>query len=261
MPRGRSGVRILRVVTCPSSDSSASPAGTVDYLGSQLHAMKRHRSYERGSYALKSWQTYGEFLPTDRGARLLEIGPGDCEFAEHLHNVQGFKQISVIDTSPAAISAAQSFGVPADLVDDTQDYLQHRESRYDAVILLHVLEHIEKASIIPFLTAVRRSLRRGGRLLVEVPNMGDPLNGLYYRYGDFTHEVGFTEQSLQYVLHHAGFGQLHHLDKVGSSSRVGRTLQFAARRLLHGLLFVVNLPNGRQMRRRTGPVLAVVAEV
>lgn len=245
----------------PSLESSASAQGTAGYLGSHLRAIKQHRSYSRGTYALKSWETYRAWLPTDRDARLLEIGPGDCEFAEHLHSVQGYEQVSAIDTSPEAVSTAHAVGIPADLVADTEGFLQQREDRYDVVILLHVLEHVEKASIIPLLTAVRRSLRVGGRLLVEVPNMGDPLNGLYYRYADFTHEVGFTEQSLRYVLHHAGFGQVRHLDKVGSLSRVGRPLQTLARRLLHCLLFVINLPYGRQMRRRTGPVLAAVAEV
>ena len=128
------------------------------------------------------------------------------------------------------------------------------------VVMLHVLEHVPKSETIRLLTAIRRSLAVGGRLLVEVPNMGDPLNGTYFRYGDFTHEVGFPEESLRYVLTQAGFREVEFLESIGATSPWGRRAAAGlARRVLQGGLFVVNLPNGRQMRRRIGPVLATYA--
>ena len=90
--------------------------------------------------------------------------------------------------------------------------------------------------------------------------MGDPLNGLYFRYSDFTHEVGFTEESLNYVLRQAGFEEIRYLERSGKFGRYPlRFAQRAAQAVLHAMLLVVNLPNGRQMRRRIGPVLSVCA--
>jgi hypothetical protein len=89
--------------------------------------------------------------------------------------------------------------------------------------------------------------------------MGDPFNGVYARYGDFTHEVGFTEESLRYVLLQAGFGEIEFLEPLGATGRAARFAQRTARTTLHGLLRLLTLPNGRQMRRRIDPVLAVRA--
>jgi hypothetical protein len=121
------------------------------------------------------------------------------------------------------------------------------------------LEHVPKSDTVELLAACRRALMPGGVLLLEVPNMGDPFNGVYSRYADFTHEVGFTEESLRYVLDLGGFGIIEFLDPIGATGRLTRPLQRAARATLHLGLRIVSLPNGRQMRRRIDPVLSVCA--
>jgi SAM-dependent methyltransferase len=171
----------------------------------------------------------------------------------------GYRNVEVLDMADDVVALAQARGIPATITDDTAAWLDGQEGSIDAVLLLHVLEHVPKPEIIRLLSAVRRSLRHDGRLLLEVPNMGDPLNGLYFRYSDFTHEVGFTEESLNYVLRQAGFDQIRYLAQAGASRRTVRAAQRVSRTALHGVLYVVNLPNGRQMRRRIGPVLSVCA--
>jgi 2-polyprenyl-3-methyl-5-hydroxy-6-metoxy-1,4-benzoquinol methylase len=192
---------------------------------------------------------------------ILEIGPGECELAELLVAEHGFANLSVLDMSPEVIALAESLGIAATLTDDTTAHLASTGQKYDAIVLLHVLEHVPKELTIALLSSIRHALRDGGRLLVEVPNMGDPLNGLYFRYADFTHEVGFTEESLSYVLRQAGFEEIDFLEQAGASRPALRMLQRATRAVLHGLLYVLNLPNGRQMRRRIGPVLSACATV
>jgi len=44
-----------------------------------------------------------------------------------------------------------------------------------------------------------------GRLIVKVVNSANPITGAASRYVDFTHTVGFTEESLAQVLRMAGF--------------------------------------------------------
>ena len=50
----------------------------------------------------------------------------------------------------------------------------------------------------------RKALKPGGRAIMATPNMA-LVSGLVQRYTDFTHEVGFTERSLEQVLRVAGF--------------------------------------------------------
>lgn len=230
------------------------PAG---YLSGHFRSLKSGLNYDRGIYARKALRTFGSSLPQDRHAAILEIGPGECELAEYLRSDEGYVHMSIADMSPEVIEVATELGIPATLVDDTGAFLREQAQCFDAVILLHVLEHIQKHDVVAFLRDIRTSLRPGGALLLEVPNMGDPLNGLFFRYSDFTHEVGFTEQSLEYVLTQAGFREVTFLDQVGADGRIARVLQRLARSVLHALLYVINLPNGRQMRRRIGPVLSV----
>ncbi len=249
-----------------SDDRHQSPPANVGvpsggYLSAHLRSTRDGIGYTRQGYAEKSWQTFGTSFPGDRSALILDIGPGECELAEYLRDHHGYREVEVLDMSPEVIAVATELGFQASLTDDTVEYLSAREAAYDVISLFHVLEHVPKPVVIPLLTAVRGALRSGGRLLIEVPNMGDPLNGLYFRYADFTHEVGFTEESLVYVLRQAGFGDVIFLPQNGASGVVTRAVQQAAKTVLHGLLFALNLPNGRQMRRRIGPVLSVRAEM
>jgi 2-polyprenyl-3-methyl-5-hydroxy-6-metoxy-1,4-benzoquinol methylase len=254
----REPIRILRNVTASDQRESFAADEPADYLSGHFRSLRAGLGYDRRSYAMKAWRTFGSSLPLDRDSRVLEIGPGECEFAELLTE-KGYTEVSVVDMSPEVISVATTLGLEATLVDDTIEFLERHTAHFDCIVMLHVLEHVPKSDTLGLLRALHSALRPGGVVLIEVPNMGDPLNGLYFRYADFTHEVGFTEESLRYVLTQSGFGDPTFLDQIGADGVVGRVLQRVARRTLHALLFLLNLPNGRQMRRRIGPVLSVRA--
>jgi hypothetical protein len=74
--------------------------------------------------------------------------------------------------------------------------------------MFHVLEHIPKAETINLLSKIYDSLDNSGVLIIEVPNMANPVTGINLRYTDFTHEIGFTDVSLRYVLQRAGFSNI-----------------------------------------------------
>jgi 2-polyprenyl-3-methyl-5-hydroxy-6-metoxy-1,4-benzoquinol methylase len=251
-------IRILRTVTASDQRETIAADEPADYLSGHFRSLRAGLGYDRRSYAMKAWRTFGSSLPVQRDCRVLEIGPGECEFAELL-TTEGYTAVSVVDMSPEVISVATALGLDATLVDDTVEFLERHVAHFDCVVMLHVLEHVPKTGTLALLRALHGALRPGGVVLIEVPNMGDPLNGLYFRYSDFTHEVGFTEESLRYVLTQSGFGDPTFLEQIGADGRLARALQRVARRVLHGLLFLLNLPNGRQMRRRIGPVLSVRA--
>src|SRR5260370_41045301 len=67
----------------------------------------------------------------------------------------------------------------------------------------------------------------GGRLIGEVPNMANPFTGLFMRYADFTHEVGFNQLSLEYVLRQATFSRVSFHEIKLPVNRLLRLLQLA----------------------------------
>ena len=55
------------------------------------------------------------------------------------------------------------------------------------------------------LKLVHNNLSEKGKIIVKTINCSNPILGLNSRYKDFTHETGFTEESLSQVLKIAGF--------------------------------------------------------
>jgi 2-polyprenyl-3-methyl-5-hydroxy-6-metoxy-1,4-benzoquinol methylase len=161
-----------------------------------------HRNTDR----LESLRTnYAEFLPVDKSAAVLEIGPGMGELLHYLTAESGLCNVEAIDLSAEVAAYCSQRYCHTQCVADPVTFLQAHVGRYQLIMLLHVLEHVEKSRAVALLGAARAALAPGGRLVIEVPNMGNPLVGLTSRYGDFTHEIGFTGSSLAQLLRLAGF--------------------------------------------------------
>jgi 2-polyprenyl-3-methyl-5-hydroxy-6-metoxy-1,4-benzoquinol methylase len=112
----------------------------------------------------------------------------------------GFQKLAGIDLSPEDVAKAQTIAPGAQLACvDALDYLSQHEAAFDLIFIKAVVEHIQKHEIIPLLEQIQRALRPGGAVLVDVPNM-DWFFAPHERYMDFTHEVGFTRESLGQVM-------------------------------------------------------------
>ena len=156
--------------------------------------------------AVFSLDHHGQHFPPDKNAAILEIGPGLGALLGHLHTHCGYRNIKAVDVCPEVVEACNKI-LPrsTELTTNTTAFLQDRPGEFDLILGLHVLEHVPKDEVMPLLKAVRRSLRENGKLVVEVPNIAHPVTGTYIRYCDFTHTVGFTDQSLGFVLRNSGF--------------------------------------------------------
>lgn len=152
---------------------------------------------------------YLALLPRNKNASILEIGPGFGEWLELLVKEQGYTDVQAIDVSSEVVNFCNNI-LPGStrVVQDTQAFLEQRPESFDAILMFHVLEHIPKSQTLGLLTSLHQALKPTGKLLIEVPNMANPFTGLNYRFADFTHEVGFTEMSLQYVLQSAHFREI-----------------------------------------------------
>jgi 2-polyprenyl-3-methyl-5-hydroxy-6-metoxy-1,4-benzoquinol methylase len=159
--------------------------------------------------AIAAIDHHGKYFPADKDAAILEIGPGFGNLIEHLHSHCGYRNVNAVDVSPEVVAACNRVlpGSTA-LAEDTAAFLRERPEEYDLVLMFHVLEHVPKDGVMALLEALRASLKTNGKLIVEVPNIVHPVMGAYNRYHDFTHTIGFTDQSLGFVLRNAGFREV-----------------------------------------------------
>ena len=134
---------------------------------------------------------------------ILDVGCGMGLALGFLHQA-GFSNLKGIDSDVGQVRLAQESHLPAIHVPDTVGYLKGKMATADTVLCLDVLEHIPKKIQIDFLGAIFQALKPGGRLLLTVPNANSSLANRW-RYNDWTHELSFTEHSLDFVLYHAGF--------------------------------------------------------
>lgn len=171
---------------------------------------------------------YKRLLPDSLDARILEIGPGYGELLELLVRDLGYGNVQAIDLSQEVVNYCNAV-VPGSTtwVEDTASFLTTHLRGFDCICFMHVLEHIPKPDIIPLLCSLQGALAPGGKLIVEVPNMANPFTGLFMRYSDFTHEVGFTQLSLEYVLKKACFSCVAVCEVRLPLDRFTRLLQFA----------------------------------
>lgn len=188
--------------------AASQPSSHYDrYLTAHFSHIARPETIRRNAeFALHH---HGKYLPSNQDAAMLEIGPGFGALLEHLVHKRGYTNLKAVDVSPEVVAACNA-ALPGstELVEDTEAFLRERPAQFDLVIMLHVLEHVPKEGVMRLLQALHASMKTGGKLIVEVPNIAHPVMGAYNRYHDFTHTVGFTDQSLGFVLRNAGFSEV-----------------------------------------------------
>jgi SAM-dependent methyltransferase len=152
---------------------------------------------------------YKSYLPASLNTKILEIGPGYGELIDSLINKLGYKNTKAIDLSQEVVDFCNAVAPNSTTkVSDTSDFLSKYKNCFGMIFMLEVLEHVPKSETINLLSQIYNALEPGGVLIVEVPNMANPITGLIFRYADFTHEVGFTDLSLTHVLQRSGFSKI-----------------------------------------------------
>lgn len=150
------------------------------------------------------WRYYfSRLLPTNKTASILDIGCGTGSFVYFLQE-SGFKTAQGIDISAEQVEAGLAMGIQNIQCADLHTYLIDRENYYDCIIARDVLEHFTRQKIFEILAAVHKALQPGGSFIIQSPN-GE---GLFYTsifYGDFTHEIAFTESSIRQICLNSGF--------------------------------------------------------
>ena len=146
---------------------------------------------------------YGNYIPLQKDAKILDIGCGTGHFLYYLEK-KGYNNFLGIDISPQQINFCRKNVSKHVEIADAFEFLKDKKNIYDAIVANDLLEHIPKGEIIKFLKLTNEALKSEGVFCMKTPNMGNPFT-IYLRYKDFTHEAGFTDMSLYQVLWTAGF--------------------------------------------------------
>ncbi len=139
-----------------------------------------------------------EHVPADRSIRMADLGCGHGALVFCLKAL-GYKNVEGVDVSSEQVALAHRLGAEEVRQGDLIEFMRTRSMTYDVLFLMDVLEHLSKQEVLDLLDLVRAALKDGGRAIIHVPN-AEGIFGMRVRYGDFTHELCFTPQSIKQVL-------------------------------------------------------------
>ena len=92
--------------------------------------------------------------------------------------------------------------------EDLITFLHDHPKAFACITTFDVVEHFPKCEVLKLLDAIHQALQSGGIFIMQVPNGASPFHGTM-RYGDFTHELAFTNESVIQVLDVTGFTNVH----------------------------------------------------
>jgi len=164
-------------------------------------------------------------LPADRGLSIADLGCGKGEWLGWLA-AKGFTRLTGVDGSDSDLTIAANHGPQKAhwVQGEASQFLEAHAGSFDLLHAKDVIEHMTKDEFIRFLLAAHQALRPGGRLWLMTFNAQSPLSAAT-RYGDFTHETGYTPASLAQCLRACGFTRLNITGRHYCSSSLGGRLR------------------------------------
>jgi SAM-dependent methyltransferase len=175
----------------------------------QYFALRRTTPESYSAYTIPLYMA--RVLPRERSQKILDVGCGLGQTMTALRAL-GYEHVRGVDISDESVGHCNAIGLDVEKVSDIAAYMKEHRGEYDFIIMSHVLEHIEKSLIIPYLTSIRAMLKKGGQFLILVPNAQSNTD-CYWAYEDFTHSTLFTAGSLYFVLMAGGFEKVEILDQ------------------------------------------------
>lgn len=147
-------------------------------------------------------------FPPGKNIHVLEIGCGYGRYTKFISE-QGFASVYGIDISEEQINYAKhKIGLSNVELADAVEYLERQPKKFDVVLLMDVMEHLELDYSILLLQNIYRSLSPKGRLIIQVPNGMAPLSPPFH--SDVTHKRAYSPGSMSQSLRMGGFSLFRH---------------------------------------------------
>jgi SAM-dependent methyltransferase len=214
-------------------------------LGAGVQSVSKIRQFEKN---------YNRFFPKNKGANILDIGPGKGEMLSCLSGL-GYTNLQSVDISASVVHFIKELGFRSFLANDLPTFL--KEQKYDLITMCDVVEHIPKDQIVEIMSAVHNALTKDGILIVQVPNM-QSITANIFMFDDFTHQAGYTERSLEQLLKLAGFSSVecHGFDYLGNGLK--SKIQSIMQKCLWASIKMIRKINGTMPHRLLHPVFFAV---
>jgi 2-polyprenyl-3-methyl-5-hydroxy-6-metoxy-1,4-benzoquinol methylase len=189
---------------------------------------------------------FGEIISNlSNNNEVLEVGPGMGEMVSYLNKL-GIFNIDVVDNDQGILKLIENkFKIRNVYLASNILKISKKLKIYDFIVLIQVLEHLPLEKQPEILQTLYSHLKRGGDLIIVVPNANNPL-GLAERYGDLQHTVSYTEQSLKDLIDRAGIKRCK-LEISGfriPPYDIVNLIRIVFQKLLHLLLLLVMIVNG-----------------
>lgn len=189
---------------------------------------------------VKRWQIVNKFVSS---GKILEIGSSVGTLLS-IFKDSGW-QVLGIEPSARAAKEAVKREIPTKV--ETFEKIDLKEGEYDVTVFNHVLEHVDNPKQV--LEKAFKVLKRGGIVLVDVPNFGGIRSKLEktnwgYLYPN-EHKWHFTKESLSRLMLQSGFEIIHSETRSGiwdygdPQSEIWQSLAGFKRRFFKNILFLI----------------------
>jgi 2-polyprenyl-3-methyl-5-hydroxy-6-metoxy-1,4-benzoquinol methylase len=184
------------------NNSTITKRGEFDnYLNSRF---ERANKGEMEKYFREFEINYSNFLPPDKGSLILDFGCGMGQFIKFLRK-KGYTNVVGIEVGQEAVDYCEKNNIEnIHKIDDLNEFMNNNANKFDLIILKSVIAHFKREDVISNLQLIRSALKEEGHIIVETFNMS-VFTGIFALYDDYTHKLGFNEESLYQVLHESGF--------------------------------------------------------
>lgn len=147
-------------------------------------------------------------FPQARDTRIIDFGCGDGALL-YFAKKAGYQNVSGYDASSEQIEIAKSLGLQEVHLKNALTAISDLPNQAaNIVVSFDVIEHMTKEEVLAFAGEVHRILTPSGKWIIHTLNAESPFFGRI-RYGDLTHENGFTQTAIQQLLNVTGFNEMH----------------------------------------------------
>ncbi|MCR4333515.1 MAG: class I SAM-dependent methyltransferase [Patescibacteria group bacterium] len=173
-----------------------------DFYSEPDEPLKRRRLIEYRSRFIEP------LFPKDKASKILDIGCGYGLFLDACKKT-GYENCEGVEAIDAfAKYADKELGLKNISTGDIFDFLESKEDGcFDVVTAFNIVEHVKKDRVQYLLNLIHKKLRRGGMLIMEVPNADSPL-GVQVYFSDLTHEFAFSKKLALTLFRIAGFDDI-----------------------------------------------------
>lgn len=168
----------------------------------QLAGSDPHARYQASGPGIRRY--IERFMPPDKSVKVLDLGCGAGGFLYWLRQA-GYTNIQGVDMSAEMVGAAHRAGMAEVALGDMHQTLAETpEGSIDVIVIIDVLEHLDRQQLFDTADLIYKALKKGGRLIAHVPN-AEGIFGSRIRWGDLTHETAFTQTSVRQLTSTVGF--------------------------------------------------------